>query len=174
VELPADCADLATDDDIPPPFELPAAVLMVRYRSFGPSTSALVPGAPRVGQIGNGSSRPNSEVLPEPAVGVRFGASSAGCPSGGERALCADSGRSPGCDRATRCDPYETRSSPRQGWVGGLMSDGRSLCSSALLREALQKRLKSRSPNSGVRDIHVTVAFRASWNHHRSVIRCSW
>jgi hypothetical protein len=39
-------------------------------------------------------------------------------------------------------------------------------------REVLQKGLKGRSPNCGVRDIHVTVAVWASWNQHRSVVRC--
>ena len=48
----------------------------------------------------------------------------------------------------------------------------RSLCSSAFEREALQEGPKSRSPNSRVRDIHVTVAVRASWNHHLGVVRC--
>ncbi len=43
---------------------------------------------------------------------------------------------------------------------------GRSLRSSALVREALQKRPKSRSPNSRVPECHVTVAGWASWKHH--------
>jgi hypothetical protein len=52
--------------------------------------------------------------------------------------------------------------------------DGQSLRSSALVREALQERLKSRSPHSRVREIHVTVAGRANWNHHLGVVRCGW
>src|ERR1700733_6356638 len=60
---------------------------------------------------------------------------------------------------------------PGDGWSGP-MSDGRPLRSSALLRGARQERLKGRSPNSRVLYCHVTVAVRASWNYHRSVVRC--
>src|SRR3984957_12720643 len=48
----------------------------------------------------------------------------------------------------------------------------RSSRSSALEREALQERPKSRSPNSRVRERHVTEAGRASWKHHLGVVRC--
>ena len=39
-------------------------------------------------------------------------------------------------------------------------------------QQALQERPKSRSPNSRVRERHVTVTGRASWKHHGGVARC--
>jgi hypothetical protein len=61
---------------------------------------------------------------------------------------------------------------PHSPWLTPNKRDGRSLRSSALVREALQERPKSRSPNSRVRECHVTVAGRASWKHHLGVVRC--
>jgi hypothetical protein len=53
-----------------------------------------------------------------------------------------------------------------------LRRDGRSLRSSALVREALQERPESRSPNSRMRECHVTVGGRARSNYHLDVVRC--
>ena len=70
--------------------------------------------------------------------------------------------RFPGCSKAP---PFWN--SPRESsWRA------RSSRSSALERKALQERPKSRSPNSRVRERHVTVAGRASWKHHLGVVRC--
>src|ERR1700689_4589080 len=48
------------------------------------------------------------------------------------------------------------------------------LRSSVLVREALEERLKRRSPNSRVRDCHVTVAVSAGWNHPLGGVRRRW
>ena len=66
---------------------------------------------------------------------------------------------------AERVDPVLSTRMLALKWSDGSRS-------SALVRRVLQERLKSRSPNSRVRERHVTVAIRASWKHHRKVVRC--